>query len=263
MVLTPLVKTLDGRKGRRCSTFPVGLPTFSRSSAFDCGTAILPESKICRTISERKLRKSTSASAVCCGMSWEIIGVVALWAAALLCGVLWLLFLDRLGAGLVVESGLVRFLELVLCSFFGFPITPQQGRRGIVPHRTNIFSAILSAHRGCRCWAMGPARWASPGRSFQHACSPRESTRCSAKSAQPTNEYMTYKHEQTITRTVNGAIIDGVGLPLGERSCGRPQALGSKSRTSWASERIYSARMNLPATVALLSLNGAAGAEPW
>ena len=184
MVLTPLVKTLDGRKGRRCSTSPVGLPTFSRSSAFDCGTGIVPESKICRTISERKLRKSTSASAVCCGMSWEIVGVVALWAAALLCGVLWLLFLDRLGDGLLVESGLVRFLELVLCSFFAFRITPQQGRRGIVPHRTNIFSAILSAYQGVGAGPWGLRVGLPPTTDFARVQS-HESTRCSARALNP------------------------------------------------------------------------------
>jgi hypothetical protein len=111
MAFTPVAKTLDGRKGRRRSTSPLELPTFSRSSAFGCGSGIVPDSTICRTISERKLRKSVSACAVSFSVSSVIVGAVALSAAALLFDVFGPLFRDRLGNCLLVEGGLVRFLE--------------------------------------------------------------------------------------------------------------------------------------------------------
>jgi hypothetical protein len=113
IALTPFVKTLDGRKWRRCSTIPVRFRRFSRSSTSDGRAGTVPESKICRTISGGRLSTSASARAACSGTCCEILGATALSAAALFCSVLWGFFLDRLGNGLLVASGLVRFLELV------------------------------------------------------------------------------------------------------------------------------------------------------
>ena len=107
IALTPFVKTLDGRKWRRCATIPVLFRRFSRWSTSDGRTGTVPESKICRTISGGRL--STACSGTCC----EILGATALSAAALFCSVLWGFFLDRLGNGLLVASGLIQFLELV------------------------------------------------------------------------------------------------------------------------------------------------------
>jgi len=143
IALTPLVKAAPDRRTRRgCSTSPVRFPRFSRSSTSDGRTVSLApgtvaESRICEMVSDGRVSTSASACAPCPWTFCESLG-----AAALCCIVLWGLFLDRLGDGLLVASGLLRFLEFVGCNFFGFRIQLQRDRRGIVPHRTIIFGAI-------------------------------------------------------------------------------------------------------------------------
>jgi len=108
IALTPFVKAaLDGRTRRRCSTISVRFSRFSRSSTSD-GRTVCPdpgtvaESKICRTVSEGRVSTSASACAACSWTSCESLG-----APALFWFVLWSLFLDRLGNGLLVASGLL------------------------------------------------------------------------------------------------------------------------------------------------------------
>jgi len=107
IALTPFVKTLDGRKGRRWSAIPVLFPGFSRWSTSDGRAGTAPESKICWTISAGRLSTSASACAGCSRTSCVILGAAALCAAALFCSVLWRFILDRLGNGFLVASGLL------------------------------------------------------------------------------------------------------------------------------------------------------------
>ena len=147
IVPTKFVKPADGRKWGCCSTIPIRFPSFLRWSTSGSRAETGPESKSCRSISEGWLITSASATAACSSTRREILGAVALRAAALSAaaltnGELWRLFSDPLGDGLFVASGFLGFLELVWRDFFGFLIQPQRYRRDIVPHRTIIFGVI-------------------------------------------------------------------------------------------------------------------------